>query len=132
MRRLSRARVALVTAIAVLMAVPAAGQAAPHKHHPHHHHTLRLPADYTAWSRVARCEEGRTVNGKLIIWWNGVGNYPDPLGISAAAWAQFGGGSALTPGPASLADQIHSIHVADRLIAYYHASIPDQYGCAAW
>ena len=66
---------------------------------------------------MADCEEGG---------WGHYGfpAYPDSLGISSSNWVQFGGGSDLSPAA--------QIAVAMRLIAYYHAPIPDQEGCAAW
>lgn len=72
------------------------------------------PSDYAAWSKVANCEEGGWVGYAGY-------NYPDSLGIDRANWFQFGGGSDVSPAA--------EIIVADRLIAYYHAGIPDQNGC---
>ena len=69
---------------------------------------------YTEWSKVAVCEEGG---------WRGYSSYwyPDDLGIDRTNWFQFGGGSDTSPST--------EISVAMRLIAYYHAGIPDQHGC---
>lgn len=72
---------------------------------------------YEAWSRVAVCEEGGFGH-------YGFPAYPDSLGINRTNWYRFGGGSDLSPSA--------QIAVAMRLIAYYHAPIPDQHGCAAW
>ena len=70
-----------------------------------------------AWTRVADCEEGG--------WGNyGFPAYPDSLGISAANWAQYGGGSDLSPAA--------QIAVGDRIIAAYGIGIPDQQSCSAW
>ena len=69
---------------------------------------------YAEWTRVSVCEEGG---------WIGYASYgyPDSLGITRANWFQFGGGSDLSPAA--------QIGVAMRLIAFYHAPIPDQHGC---
>lgn len=86
-------------------------------------HKPRLPADYAAWSRVARCEEGG--------WYAPGGFYPDALGINATNLAAFGGRP--DHGRLSLTRRVAEIRVADRLVAYYGVSIPDQWGgCAAW
>lgn len=69
---------------------------------------------YAEWSKVAVCEEGGWI-GAASSW------YPDSLGINATNWRQFGGGSDVSPSA--------QIAVAMRLIAYYHAAIPDQHGC---
>ena len=84
---------------------------------------LSLPADYSAWSRVANCESGG---------WRVLGyTYPDSLGINRDNWLASGG-RPLAPGPVSRATRITEIRVADRFIARYHSAIPDRYGCAAW
>lgn len=108
-----RARVALVTASLVL-AVPAAGVAAPHK--------VKLPADYAAWSHVARCEEGG--------WYAPGGFYPDALGVNATNYRAFGGKP--DHGRLTVAQRVAEIQVADRLIHHYHVGIPDQGACHAW
>ncbi len=69
---------------------------------------------YTEWSKVAVCEEGGWI-GAASSW------YPNSLGINRTNWQQFGGGSDVSPAA--------QIAVAMRLIAYYHAPIPDQSGC---
>lgn len=69
---------------------------------------------YAAWSKVAVCEEGGWIGRASTF-------YPDSLGINSTNWTQFGGGSDVSPAA--------QIAVAMRLIAYYHASIPDQHGC---
>jgi hypothetical protein len=74
---------------------------------------------YEAWTRVADCEEGG--------WIGSAGpNYPDSLGIKAAAWYAYGGGSDLSPAA--------QIAVAQRLLAANGDAgwVPDQGGCAAW
>jgi Transglycosylase-like domain len=82
-----------------------------------------MPADYSAWSRVASCESGG---------WRVLGYaYPDSLGISRANWLAFGG-TPLAPGSVSRAGEVAEIRVADRLAARYHVPIPDRYGCGAW
>lgn len=84
---------------------------------------MKLPADYAQWSRVAGCESGG---------WQVLGySYPDSLGINRTNFIAFGG-KPLPPGPVSRADRIMQIQAANRLIAHYHAAIPDLYGCAAW
>lgn len=117
---------AFVASIIAVLAISSAGASAhPRHHHPkpkHHKRALRLPADYAAWSRVAKCEEGG--------WYAPGGFYPDALGINQTNFAQFGGRPDY--GRLSLPERIAEIRVADRLIAYYHVGIPDQYGCAAW
>lgn len=150
----NRARVAFLTA-SVMLAVPAAGVAAPHKRSVHRatrqsahaaphrrsahaaphkrsphatpkrsaHRTPKLAPDYAAWSRVATCEEGGWVVGGY--------EYPDSLGINRTNYLRFGG-KPLAPGAVSVSERAAEILVADRLVAYYHASIPDQGGCAAW
>ena len=81
------------------------------------------PHDYPAWSKVASCESGG---------WQVLGySYPDSLGITRANYIHFGG-RPQPPGHVTLKNRIAQIKVADRLILYYHASIPDQLGCAAW
>jgi len=103
------------------------------RHHRRHHRRHRgrrphdrdiaMPRDYLAWSRVAGCESGG---------WRVLGYaYPDSLGIDRANWLQFGG-RPMPPGYVSPASRAMEIRVADRLVAYYHAAIPDQYGCASW
>jgi hypothetical protein len=82
-----------------------------------------MPAGYGAWSRVAACESGG---------WQVLGSsYPDSLGIDLANWLTFGG-KPMAPGPVGMAGRVAEIRVADRLIAYYHAAIPDQSGCGPW
>ena len=75
---------------------------------------------YAAWSRVAVCEEGG---------WIGYAgpSYPDSLGISAAAWSTYGGGSDESP-----ADQIR-VAQAIEAAAGTPGYVPDQSGfCASW
>lgn len=82
-----------------------------------------MPSDYSAWSRVASCESGG---------WQVLGYaYPDSLGISRANWVAFGG-TPMSPGAVSPEARADEIRIADRMIAHYHAAIPDQSGCAAW
>jgi hypothetical protein len=82
-----------------------------------------MPADYSAWSRVASCESGG---------WRVLGYaYPDSLGIDRANWLAFGG-TPLPPGSVPAAGKVAEIRVADRLAARYHVPIPDRYGCGAW
>lgn len=84
---------------------------------------LRLPHDYAAWSRVARCESGG---------WRVLGSaYPDSLGIDRANYLAFGG-IPIKPGWVPLRQRLIEIRVADRLIRHYRIGVPDQYGCAAW
>ena len=88
-------------------------------------HPVSNPYGVTAleiaeWAKVSVCENGpgewRAPRGS----W-----YPDSLGINATNWRAFGGGSNLTPAAQTA--------VAERLVHYYHAGIPDQYGCSgAW
>lgn len=86
-------------------------------HHP------KLPADYGAWSKVARCESGG---------WRVLGaNYPNSLGISAVNWRAFGG-RPQPVGRVNMTGRIQAIRIADRLIRAYRIPIPDQTGCAAW
>jgi hypothetical protein len=159
----NRARVALITA-GVMLAVPVAGDAAPHNGSAHKatkraahtlphkraahaaphkrsthaaphrrsahsaprraaHRAPKLSSDYAAWSRVATCEEG----GWVVAGYN----YPDSLGINRTNYERFGG-TPMSPGPVTLAERETEIRVADRLVAYYRAAIPDQGGCAAW
>lgn len=110
---MDRIRRALVASIAALAAVPSAGSA-----HPRH---LRLPRDYAAWTRVAICEEGLYAPG---------GFYPDALGINATNYKAFSGHPDY--GRLTLSQRIAEIKVADRLIRYYGAAIPDQHGCHSW
>jgi hypothetical protein len=72
------------------------------------------PLDYAAWTRVAICEEGGWVGASGPA-------YPNSLGIKAANWYRFGGGTDVSP--------MAQILVADRLIAHYRAGMPDQDGC---
>jgi hypothetical protein len=127
-----RALVALLTA-AVAPAAHVARHVAPkHRHaaprHTHHHRARhralpKLPTDYAKWSRVAGCEAGG---------WRVLGyDYPDSLGINRANFVAFGG-RPQGPGAVSRRGMIMQIHVADRLIARYGVSVPDQYRCAAW
>ncbi len=62
---------------------------------------------------MAICEEGG---------WIGYAGpaYPDSLGITAANWVAYGGGSDLSP--------MAQIAVAERI----QANPPDQNGCAGW
>lgn len=84
---------------------------------------VRLPADYGAWSRVAKCESGG---------WQVLGYaYPDSLGISRSNWLASGG-TPVASGSVSRADRIREIRIADRFVARLHTAVPDQYGCAAW
>ena len=71
------------------------------------------PLQYAEWTKVAICEEGG---------WIGYAGpaYPDSLGISAANWRAYGGGSDLSPDA--------QILVAERI----QMNPPDQNGCAAW
>jgi hypothetical protein len=128
MQFITRARVALITA-GVMLAVPAAGMAAPHKKSARKapkvsaHRAPKLSANYAAWSHVALCEEGGWVVGGY--------NYPDSLGIDRTNYLRFGG-RPQPPGPVSLENRVLQIRVAERLRARYHISIPDQGGCGAW
>lgn len=74
---------------------------------------------YNAWYRVVTCENAGswTPSGSL---------YPDGVGITAANWADFGGGSDVSPAA--------QIAVAQRFAAHYFypGYVPDQNGCAAW
>jgi hypothetical protein len=120
MQFITRARVALITA-GIMLAVPAAGVAAPHKRSARR--APKLSADYAAWSHVALCEEGGwTVAGY---------DYPDSLGIDRTNYLRFGG-TPQPPGPVSLEKRLLQIRVAERLRARYHVPIPDQGGCGAW
>jgi len=75
-----------------------------------------VPVNYSEWAHVALCESGG---------WNVLGfAYPDSLGLTAQNWYAFGGGSDTSPEA--------QIAVAERFIAAYGISIPDQNGCAAW
>lgn len=115
MRSSLRAFVALSTA-SLMLALPVAGHATPR-------HRAKLPGDYAAWTRVAKCESGG---------WRVLGSaYPDSLGITATNYEAFGG-HPLRPGHVSLPQQVVQIRVADRLCARYRIPIPDQHGCAAW
>lgn len=74
---------------------------------------------YAEWSRVATCEEGG---------WIGYAGpaYPDSLGINAANWAHYGGGTDMSP-----ANQIRvaqDIEAAAGTPGY----VPDQGYCASW
>lgn len=103
----------------------AAGHAGPRLNRPRapRRSRMRLPADYTQWSRVAACESGG---------WRVLGYaYPDSLGIDRANFTAFGG-KPLPPGPVSRLNKIMQVQVANRLIAHYHTAVPDRYGCAAW
>lgn len=71
---------------------------------------------YTAWTRVAVCEEGG--------WVGSSGNaYPNSLGINAANW-WANGGTATDLSPAA------QIAVAQRVNG--NGPVPDQHGCAPW
>lgn len=84
---------------------------------------VRLPRDYKAWSRVARCESGG---------WRVLGYaYPDSLGITRSNYIRFGGGP-LAPGRVTLAGRLAQIRAADRMLAAYGIPFPDQGGCSAW
>lgn len=109
-------RIAKCSLLLVLLTVTSGSAAA------HPRHRVRLPKDYAAWSRVARCEEGG--------WYAPGGFYPDALGVNATNYRAFGGSP--DHGHLSLTQQIVEIRVADRLIHHYHVSIPDAYSCAAW
>lgn len=118
MQFIQRALAALITtASLILLAAPAAGQAAPR------HHRIRLPWDYNLWSHVADCESG----GWVVLG----AAYPDSLGITRVNYEAFGG-QPLSPGAVPLRERIQQVRVADRLIAHYGAPIPDQGHCAAW
>jgi hypothetical protein len=85
---------------------------------------VRLPHDYAAWTRVARCESGG---------WQVLGAaYPDPVGIDATNYQAFGG-RPLPVGPVSLVNRVAVIRVADRFRHKYKIAIPDQTGpCVSW
>lgn len=72
---------------------------------------------YSAWTKVAVCEEGGWVGRSGDA-------YPNSLGITAQNWYAFGGGSDVSPAA--------QIIVAERLRASIGMDIPDQNGCAAW
>jgi hypothetical protein len=72
---------------------------------------------YFAWTKVAVCEEGGWVGRSGDA-------YPNSLGITAANWYAFGGGSDVSPEA--------QIIVAERFRASIGMDIPDQNGCAAW
>ena len=63
---------------------------------------------------VSCCENGCS--------WVPVGPvYPDGVGLTAANWAQFGGGTDVSPGTTA--------EVLSRFLAYYGMGWPDQHGC---
>jgi hypothetical protein len=119
-------------AVAALFSVVACIQAstafavehtAARHHRAPHHNVIKMPTDYTAWSRVANCEAGG---------WQVLGAaYPDSLGITRTNFVDYGG-APQPVGHATRAEIIAQIHAADRLIRSYHVGIPDQGGCAAW
>lgn len=109
---------ALVASIIAVLAISSAGAVA----HPRHRRRVKLPSDYAAWGRVARCEEGG--------WYAPGGFYPDALGINATNFGEFGGHPDY--GRLSLRARVREIRVADRLVRYYRVGIPDRWGCAAW
>jgi hypothetical protein len=112
MRRSPRAVLAALTT--AIMLTPACASA---------QQRVRLPADYSAWQRVAQCESGG---------WRVLGSrYPDPFGITAHNWA-YAGGNAMPVGAVTLRARVVAIQVADRFRAEYGIPIPDQHGCAAW
>lgn len=76
-------------------------------------------AQFQAWSRVATCEEGSWGN------YSEGPNYFGSLGISSAAWDEFGDGIDRT---SATPDQ--QILVAERIEG--NGSVPDQNGCAGW
>lgn len=71
------------------------------------------------WTRVADCEEGGWVG------WSGPA-YPDSVGIDAANWVAYGGGTDESP--------MAQIAVARRITAAIGEPnwVPDQDGCAPW
>ncbi|MHB8318122.1 MAG: transglycosylase family protein [Acidimicrobiales bacterium] len=74
---------------------------------------------FSAWSKVNACEEGGS--------WAPAGSaYPDGLGISAANWSAYGGGSDHSPAAQILVAQ--RIEAAAGTPGY----VPDQAGCASW
>lgn len=104
--------------VALMVTAPSAGASA----HPRKH--VRLPADYAAWSRVARCESG----GLRVLG----SSYPDPVGLTAQNYRQFGG-HPLPRGPVSVRQFLVVIRVADRFVRHYKIPIPDQDGaCRSW
>ena len=86
--------------------------------HRSHSSASLSPVVIAEWTRVAVCEEGGWIGASGSA-------YPDSLGITAANWASFGGGS-LAP--------LAQIAVAQRLLASVGLAgwVPDQGGCAAW
>jgi hypothetical protein len=68
---------------------------------------------------VAVCEEGGWVGAAGA-------RYPDSLGISAANWGAYGGGSDLSP--AAQVVVAERIEAAGGLAGF----VPDQRGCASW
>lgn len=108
--------------IAALLAGLLAALSAVHAHH-QRHAKPKLPADYAAWTRVARCESG----GWVVLG----PDYADSIGMTTENFEAFGG-RPLPVGPVSLRSRVMTIRVADRFRAYYRIPIPDQQGCAAW
>lgn len=122
---------ALVTASLVLVVLAAGATAAPRHHH------VRLPGDYYAWSKVAKCEEGGWIAGYS---WYGTSTRPPGgytvAGISAVNWLHYGrivlgiAPQLPPPGPVPLATQIIAIRIGDYIEPGSY--VPDQGGCAAW
>jgi hypothetical protein len=77
--------------------------------------TASADSTYTAWSRVAVCEEGGWIGAASAA-------YPDSLGINATNWYANGGGSDVSPAA--------QIAVAQRIEGTSY--VPDQNGCASW
>ncbi|HWB39395.1 MAG TPA: hypothetical protein VG604_04145 [Candidatus Saccharimonadales bacterium] len=74
------------------------------------------PNLYDAWTKVAVCEEGGWVGSSGSA-------FPNSLGIRAANWYNYGGGSDVSPAA--------QIAVAQRMINSLGIDIPDQDGCQA-
>jgi len=74
-------------------------------------------SDYAAWTKISVCENG-------MPGWNPPKGsaYPNSIGFTAANWAQFGGGSDLSPAT--------QIAVGQRFMAHYGMALPDQQGCS--
>ena len=73
----------------------------------------------SAWNRVNVCENGGS-------WIPQGAAYPNGLGLTAANWVAFGGGSDLSPAAQVTVAQAFAAHY------FYPGYVPDQGGCAAW
>lgn len=103
---------------------------------PIHRKVVHYPANYSAWTRVAICEEGGwTAASSWYPRYSGDSGGYTVLGINGANWLSYGrrvlGYTPSLPprGPVSIPNRILAVEIGNLI---EHGYVPDQSGCASW